>query len=67
MVDTFDSLSTIGYPLDPFIIDLTCITAELLGSAPSLDEAVSGLSKFAADSVPIAQRLFCHELSARRL
>lgn len=54
MVDTFDSLSTIGYPLDPFIIDLTGITDEMLGSAPSLDEAVSGLSKFAADSVPIA-------------
>lgn len=53
-MDTFDSLSTIGYPLDPFIIDLTGITDEMLGSAPSLDEAVSGLSKFAADSVPIA-------------
>ena len=53
-MDTFDSLSTIDYPLDPFIIDLTGITDEMLGSAPSLDEAVSGLSKFAADSVPIA-------------
>lgn len=53
-MDTFDSLSTIGYPLDPFIIDLTGITDEMLGSAPNLDEAVSGLSKFAADSVPIA-------------
>lgn len=54
IVSSFDRLVHIEYELDPFIVDLTGITDEMLQSASSLDNVVKEFSEFIGDSVLLA-------------
>lgn len=53
-VARFHSFVSIGCPLDPFIIEHTGITDDMLEGAPKIEEALPRLLEFIGDSVLIA-------------
>ena len=52
--ETFNSLVNIGYELDPFIVDLTGITDEMLVGAPPLSQVIESFDSFAGDETLLA-------------
>ncbi|MBQ2698430.1 MAG: hypothetical protein IJF62_00660, partial [Firmicutes bacterium] len=54
VVDEFSAFIDPGFPLDPFISNLTGITNDMLFGQPDIDEVIPAFAEFVGDAIPVA-------------